>query len=459
MTVLTCGEYNTDRQKVNSNIFRLYDIRGKYSSEVDEEVAYKIGTYFGSKAPEVLVGYDGRVSSDSLCDALTRGIVDAGSGVLLIGLVPTPLLYFVDKMLKPVASVMITASHNPKEYNGFKMILGGKPFFGEKLDELKKYVSSPAQYASAPISHFRDGRSMVHNYIANLLENIVINPKLKIAWDSGNGAAGNVVSLLLTKLSNQNIHINAEIDSNFPNRPPDQMAPGALDHLIKTVIEEKCDFGISFDGDGDRVVFVTSSGKVLLNDHLLCIFVRDLLQHYPGSTVIADVKTSQTFFDLVAKLGGKTIMSKTGHAFIKDLIKKTGALFAGELSGHIFFADKYHGFDDGIYAALRMVELLGKAEASLDELSSELPKSFATPEIKVVVKDEEKFQIVEDIKKQMQEIGREFIDIDGVRYASEHGWWLIRASNTESCIMARCESMTEEGLEIVQEDLYRFLPK
>ena len=443
---------------MNYNIFRLYDIRGKYPSEVDEEVAYHIGTYFGSKAKEVLVGYDGRRSSDALCDALTRGITDVGASVLLLGVVPTPLLYFVDKIMHPVASIMITASHNPKEYNGFKMMLNGEPFFGEKLDELKQYVSSAKRYATAPISHFRDGRSLVYKYIDNLMKDIVINPDIKIAWDTGNGAAGEAVSALLKKLPNQNIQINAEIDGNFPNRPPDQMTPGALDYLIKTVLEEKCDLGISFDGDGDRVVFITSSGKLLLNDHLLCILAGDVLRQNPGGTVIADVKTSQTFFDFAHKLGGKTIMSKTGHAFIKDLIKKTGALFAGELSGHIFFADRYHGFDDGIYAALRMVELLGKFGVSLDELALNLPSSFATSEIKVVVKDEVKFELVEEIKARMKEMGREFIDTDGIRYASKEGWWLIRASNTESSIMARCESMTEEGLKIVKEDLYKFLP-
>lgn len=446
---------------MNPNIFRLYDVRGKYPEDLDEKVAYKIGTYFGGLSSKgyVLVGYDGRLSSKSLYDAIMHGISNAGGMPASIGLVPTPVLYFMDQIMKPVASIMITASHSPKEHNGFKMLVSSKPFFGQNLEELRKYVElETPPLPESEILIYKHDTQHISEYFNKILDNIQISPKMKIAWDSGNGAYGNIVESLLEKLPNKNIHINSEIDGNFPNRPPDQMAQGALDTLITAVLEEKCDLGISFDGDGDRVVFVTSSGKVLLNDHLLCIFAEDVLTSNPGGVVIADVKTSQTFFDYVKELGGKTIMSKTGHAFIKDLIKKTGALFAGELSGHIFFADKYYGYDDGLYAALRMINLLTLKDLSLDNMIENLPTSFATGEIKVGVRDEDKFNMIEEVKAKMTEIGRDFIDTDGIRYSTPEGWWLLRASNTESSLMARCESMTPEGLELVKKDLLQFLP-
>ena len=443
---------------MNPNIFRLYDVRGKYPSELDEDVAYKIGTYFGSKCKnqDVQVGHDARLSSESLFNALTKGIIDGGGRIVVLGSVTTPIVYYADKIYKPAASIMITASHSPKDCNGFKMLLGGKPFFGEKLQELQKYIESAPAFASHQPAH-KDHSNLIDQYIDRILENITINPKLKIAWDSGNGVAAKILEPLLAKLPNENIHINSKIDGNFPDRAPDQMAPGAMDALIKTVLKHKCDLGISFDGDGDRTIFVSACGKVISNDHILCIFAEDILQDNPGALMIADVKTSQTFFDYVKTLGGRTEMSKTGHAYIKDMISRTGALFAGELSSHMFFADKYYGFDDGIYAGLRMIDLLTKRQTSLDILSNTLPKSFATKEMKIHAKDEEKFGIVEEIKKKMSEMGRKFIDIDGVRYESADGWWLVRASNTESAIMARAESMSKEGLEKVKADLAGFL--
>ena len=444
---------------MNPNIFRLYDVRGKYPSELDEDVAYTIGTYFGSRCTgkDVLVGCDARISSQPLFDALIQGIAYAGASVIIVGFVTTPVIYYVDKIYNPAASIMITASHSPKDCNGFKMLLDGKPFFGKKLEELRKYIESAPSAPQAHIPHYKDHCHLVHQYIARILENILINPKLKIAWDSGNGIAAGILELFLNKLPNENIHINSKIDGNFPDRSPDQMTPGAMDALVKTVIDNGCDLGIAFDGDGDRTIFVSSSGKVISNDHILCIFAEDILQDNPGALIIADVKTSQTFFDYVEKLGGKPEMSKTGHAFIKDMIHNTGALFAGELSSHMFFADKYYGFDDGIYAGLRMIDLLTRKETSLDTLIEALPKSFATKEIKVAVKDEDKFGIIDGIKEKITKMGRKFIDIDGVRYQNADGWWLVRASNTESAIMARAESMTEDGLKRVREDLDGFL--
>lgn len=444
---------------MNPNIFRLYDIRGKYPSELDEDVAYKIGTYFGSlcKGKDVVVGCDARISSEPLFYSLIQGVADAGASVVIVGFVTTPVIYYVDKIHNSAASIMITASHSPKDCNGFKMLLDGKPFFGKKLEELRKYIESAPPSPPACIARYEDRCYLVHQYVDRILENILINPKLKIAWDSGNGIVSGILDLFLKRLPSENIHINSTINGNFPDRSPDQMSPGAMDAIVKTVIENKCDLGISFDGDGDRTIFVSSSGKIIPNDHILCLFAADILRDNPGALMIADVKTSQTFFDYVEMLGGKTEMSKTGHAFIKDMIKKTGALFAGELSSHMFFADKYYGFDDGIYAGLRMIDLLTRNGVTLDALVESLPKSFATAEIKIAVKDEDKFGIVDEIKEKMVKMGREFIDTDGVRYKNEDGWWLIRASNTESSLIARAESMTEEGLKRVRADLEGFL--
>lgn len=434
-------------------------MRGKYPSELDEEIAYKIGSYFGKlcHGKEILVGCDARLSSESLWNALLSGISAAGAKICALKFVTTPMLYYADKMLLPAASIMITASHSPKDCNGFKMILDGKPFFGSELDKLKEYILSDNSSYSKINSEENDCSAIVNQYIDRIIENIVIDPNLKIIWDSGNSIVGKILDLLLPKLPNHNIHINNKVDGNFPNRSPDQMEKGAMDELSKTVLSEKYDLGISFDGDGDRVIFVSSYGNIISNDHTLCIFAKDILKKHPGALMIADVKTSQTFFEYVAKLGGTTEMTKTGHAFIKDRIAATGALFAGELSSHMFFADDYYGFDDGIYAALRMIDILSRNQQNIHTLSSSLPHSFVTGEMKFKASDEEKFQIVDSIKNRMIEMGRKFIDIDGIRYNCLDGWWLIRASNTESSIIARAESMTIDGLSKVKEDLSQFL--
>ncbi len=437
------------------NIFRLYDIRGKYPEEVDENIAYLVGYYFGMlcEGGQVIVGFDGRLSSPSLYNPLVQGIIESGSNPLSVGLVPTPLLYFANKKTSPAGAIIITASHNPKEDNGFKMILDGESFFGDGIIELRDMIlASDKKYT---FKKFNEPNSIDFSaqYIDRVLEDISVSKDLKVAWDPGNGASGEVVSKILNHLPNTNIMINEKIDGNFPNRPPDPTIPANLTMLLEVMEKNSCDLGIALDGDADRVVFVTSTGRILPGDQTLCIFAEEILKANPGATVIAEVKSSQILFDYINDLGGKAIMSKTGHAIIKHRIRQEKALLAGEMSGHIFFADKYYGYDDGIYAALRMIDLLSKSQLSLEELVAKLPPAYNTAEIKLRVLDSEKFIIIDEIKAYLKEIGRDFIDIDGIRCKSGNGWWLIRASNTEATLTVRCEALSETALVEVKRDL------
>jgi len=440
---------------VIEKIFRSYDIRGAYPNEVNENIAYIVGHYFGDlcKGQKIIIGFDGRLSSGALFEALIQAITEAGAIPVSLGLVPTPVLYFANSIFSPAAAIMITASHNPKEDNGFKMILSGESFFGEKISGLKKFAAN-FHRAYHPFKYLDiENIDISEDYIKRILQDIKINSKLKIAWDIGNGAAGDVVSKLVQSMPNNNIVINAEIDGNFPVHSPDPMEESNLDMLLETIKENQCDLGIAFDGDADRVVFITSQGDILYGDQTVLLFAEDVLRSNSGATIIVEVKSSQVLLGHIEKCGGKVLMCKTGHSIIKTTMKKTGALLAGELSGHMFFADKYFGYDDAIYAALRMIDLLSRNETSLDILYSQIPKLFTTPEIKISIPDDKKFQIIEDIKQHLRGMGREFIDIDGIRYSDGDSWWLVRASNTEPSITLRLEAALKENLYIIKSDL------
>jgi phosphomannomutase len=449
--------------KVNPNIFRLYDIRGCYPNDLSEETAYNIGCYFGKlcSGQEVIVGYDGRLSSVLLYNALSQGLAEYNVKIASVGLVPSPVLYFADNMFQPEASIMITASHNPKNDNGFKIIYKGKSFFGDQISLLKDHiVSNSLKYNPDPAIAADQvlNLSLVKEiYLSRVLENIQINPEMSIVWDSGNGACGDIISDMLNRMPNKNIHINSTIDGDFPNHHPDPTVSDNLQMLIYAVKQNEYDLGIAFDGDGDRVGFVTAQGDILLNDQLLCIFAEDVLLNNPSSLLIGDVRTSQIFFDYVKEHGGKAIMSRTGHSFIKSQMQETGASFAGEFSGHMFFADKYLGFDDGMYSALRMIDILSRKAISLDKVISKLPTILFNHESKIAMSVEQKFHVIEKIKNYMKECGRDFIDLDGVRYSDEVGWWLVRASNTEDIIVTRCEARSERDFDTVKSDLDRIL--
>ncbi|MFY9590061.1 phosphomannomutase/phosphoglucomutase [Rickettsia endosymbiont of Halotydeus destructor] len=491
---------------INKEIFRAYDIRGNGSTDITEIVAYKIGFCFAeitisNSNNKICVGRDGRLTSPTLYNSLVKGLIDGGASVISIGVVPTPLLYFADKKLSPAASIMITGSHNPKDDNGFKMVVGSKSFFGSQIQDLlirildssfnviptSSYVTpaSPTVTPASPYvipakagiqktinnkldSCFRrndSGNSIEYNnnikskYLDRILDNISINPKLKVAWDPGNGAAGDITEALKKRLPNNNIVINSTIDGNFPSHHPDPTKPSNLKQLIEIVTQENCDIGIAFDGDGDRLGIVSSKGQILFGDQIICLFAEDILKEYPKATIILDVKASQLVIDQIKSYGGQPLIWRTGHPFIKSKMQETNALLAGEMSGHIFFADKYYGYDDAVYAALRFLDLLSRSNKSLDEFIENLPKSYSTPEIKIAVSDTMKFKIIAEIKEQLLKEGVEFNDIDGVRVNTEQGWWLLRSSNTEPAIIARAESISENGLEKITATINRYLKK
>ncbi len=441
---------------VNPAIFRAYDIRGNGTADLNYEIAYKIGFCFSkmilnSSNNKICIGRDGRLSSPELYEGLVHGIYHAGGEIISIGIVPTPILYFADKQFKPASSIMITGSHNPKDDNGFKIIAAGKSFFDQQLQQLMREVQRiTISFNSYKLPNEIDINS---KYVEKITSKLNFDTKIKIAWDAGNGAAGNILELLQNKLPNENVLINNEIDGNFPNHHPDPSVEENLLQLIDIVRRQSCDFGIAFDGDADRVGIVSKSGKVIHSDQLLCLFARDVLRNNPGSTIIADVKTSDILFSEIKNHGGVPLMWKTGHSWIKNKMHETGALLAGEMSGHIFFADHYYGYDDGIYAALRFIDLISRSDKDLEQMLADLPIAYATPEIKIKIKDEKKFLVIEKIQQQLKEQNIEFISIDGVRVNTENGWWLLRASNTGAYLIARAESYSPEGLKILQNDL------
>ena len=455
---------------INPAIFRAYDIRGNSNTSLSPEIAYKIGfcfaknviaDYTGNTRPLICVGKDGRLSSDSLCSALIQGIKASGAIVKYIGLVPTPALYFADKIFSADGSIMVTGSHNPKDDNGFKMLKSNNSFFGPMIQELKQQIEELDDITVniTDQNYEEEIIDIKEQYITRILQGREINPNLKVAFDPANGAASEMIKTLCQKLPCNSFVINEEIDGNFPAHDPDPTITKNLDQLKDFVLANNCDIGIGFDGDADRIGVITKEGLFVPGDHLLCLFAKDVIAKNPGATIIADVKTSNILFDYVKTLGGAPIMWKTGHSFIKTKMKEAGAKLAGEMSGHIFFADDYYGYDDALYAAIRLIDIISNSDGTLDEFLSNLPKVFNTPEIKIPVKDEIKFTIIEEIKGLIKNNGMEFVSIDGVRVNNHNGWWLLRASNTGPYIIARCESYTKEGLSSLQQDLSKVLSK
>ena len=440
---------------LDKSIFRTYDIRGDSRKNLTPDLAYNVGFHFAkmnikSNNNKIVVGFDGRLSTPSLYKALTEGLFDAGAEIISIGLVPSPCLYFANKKLYPAASIMITGSHNEKHDNGFKMLADGSSFYGHNLQLLyseiskdtKKYAARKEEVKVFPVN-------IKPHYIERILQNSNIDSNLNIIWDPGNGAACSVLNSLMEKLPNKNTIINGEIDGNFPSHHPDPPIPNTLEQLIDEVKNQDADLGIAFDGDGDRIGVVTKSGKILFGDQLLCIYSKELLQRKPGSIIIADVKASKTLFDYISDLGGKALMWKTGHSLIKSKMIESGAEIAGEMSGHIFFADNYLGYDDAVYAAIRLVSIISNSGITLEEMLEEIPTAYSTPEIRIEVPEAKKFQIVEKLKIKLQNQNIKFNDIDGIRADSDDGWWLIRASNTQAALIARCEASSAESLNSV----------
>ncbi len=440
------------------SILREYDIRGIVGETLFAADAYAIGRAFGSfkpewktKHPRIAIARDGRLSSPELEASLIKGLTDCGVEVVQLGIGPTPMLYFAVCALELDGGIMVTGSHNPPAHNGFKFMLGRKAFYGADIKRLGDAAKN-AEYHEGKGSITQ--KNIEREYVTILQKAYKGKRPLKIAWDAGNGAAGRIVEILTQGLPGTHSTLFCEIDGTFPNHHPDPSEAKNLQDLIRIVHEEGCDVGLAFDGDGDRIGVVDETGEILWGDQLLALFAADILKEHKGATIIADVKASKSLFDEIARLGGTPLMWKTGHSLIKTKMAETGALLAGEMSGHMFFADAYYGYDDGLYAAVRLLSLLSNSQEKLSVLRKCLPQTYSTPEIRINCEESRKFVVIEELTKRLRQSGAVFSDIDGVRVTTKEGWWLLRASNTQAVLVARCESISPEGLDRLKAELY-----
>ena len=439
-----------DTHRFDSTAIREYDIRGVVGRTLSAKDAYAVGRGFGTMVKEAggsraAVGYDGRLSSPELEAAVVEGLRDCGLDVLRVGRGPTPMLYFAVRALGLDGGVMITGSHNPAEYNGFKMMLGKGAFYGASIRHIAE-IAAQGSYASGPRGKVED-RPQLDDYVRRLASDYRGRRPLTVVWDGGNGAAGEAMALLAGKLPGRHILLYETIDGSFPNHHPDPTVPENLKDLQARVIAEKADLGIAFDGDGDRIGVVDGGGEILWGDQLMVLYAREILAERPGATVIADVKASQVLFDEIKRAGGEPLMWRTGHSLIKAKMAETGAPLAGEMSGHIFFADRYFGFDDALYAAVRIINIVSQSDQSLAQMRASLPRVVNTPELRFPCSEERKFVVVQETAVRLLRAGADVNDIDGVRVRTPDGWWLLRASNTQDVLVARCESTTTDGLE------------
>ncbi len=449
------------RHAFNPTILREYDIRGIVGETLTEADAWAIGRSFGTILAEgggtsAAVGYDGRLSSPMLEAALVQGLTESGIDVLRVGRGPTPMVYYATVTQGVDGSVMLTGSHNPPNYNGFKMMLGKRSFFGKDIQQLGKVAAEAA---------WRNGSggvktvSITEEYIARLAKDYDGERPLSVVWDAGNGATGEVLVELVKRLPGTHVLLNEVIDGTFPAHHPDPTEPHNLIQLQDKVAEVKADLGIAFDGDGDRIGVIDGQGRILWGDQLLVILAQDVLKRHPGATIIADVKASQVLFDQIAGFGGVPLMWRTGHSLIKSKMAEIGAPLAGEMSGHIFFADRWYGFDDALYAAVRLLGILGRSSESVDQLRDRLPEVINTPELRFPCSETRKFAVIDEVKARLEAEGAEVSAIDGVRVNTADGWWLLRASNTQDVLVARAESTDQAGLDRLKQVLASELTK
>lgn len=442
----------------NPTILREYDIRGIIGETLEADDARAIGRSFGTMMMRaggrtVAVGYDGRVSSPILESALVEGLTASGCNVVTIGMGPTPMLYYAEASREEVdGGIEITGSHNPANYNGFKMVFQGRPFFGQDIQDLGAMAAS---------GDWDDGAGEVtdlpilDDYIDRLMQALegidqTALSSLRIGWDAGNGAAGPALEKLVARLPGEHHVLFTEVDGNFPNHHPDPTVEANLADLRTLVAEKNLDFGVAFDGDGDRIGAIDGQGRVIWGDQLLMIYAEDLLGRLPNATVIADVKASRALFDRVSELGGKPVMWKTGHSLIKSKMKETGAPLAGEMSGHVFFADTYYGYDDALYAGLRLMAASANLGRSITQIRGAMKPMVNTPEMRFQVDESRKFAAIDEVKSRLADNPAPGVtdvnSTDGVRVTTDDGWWLLRASNTQDVLVARAESDDEAGL-------------
>jgi len=445
-------------------IFREYDIRGVVGRDLDPEAAEAIARAFGTylaraDVRRAAIGHDNRASSQALYEAAVRGLAGTGCGVIKIGLAVTPMLYFALPHFGVDAGVMVTASHNPPEFNGFKLAHGPGTLYGPQIQEIWRLAQAGAFRQGAGAI---EAREILPAYAAMLRDRIRLGPRrLRVVADCGNGTAGGVVPEILRGWGVDVVELYCDSDPSFPHHHPDPVDPQNLHDLIRKVGEEHADVGLGFDGDGDRLGVVDDKGGILWGDLLMALFWREILPAHPGAIALVEVKCSQALIDEIRRLGGRPLFTQTGHSLIKARMRELGAVFAGEMSGHMFFADEYYGYDDAIYAAGRLLRILSRTERPLSALAAEIPHYHATPEIRVACPDDRKHEVVTALAAEFK--GRyEVIDIDGVRIVLPDGWGLVRASNTQPVLVVRAEGTTPSALDRIKrilEDALRHYPE
>ena len=428
-------------------LLRDYDLRGRVGDTLHETDAWALGRSFGSVVSRaggrrIAVGYDGRLSSPALESALVAGLAHTGIDVLRIGLGPTPMLYHAETACDVDGGIQITGSHNPGDQNGFKLVHRHAPFFGPDIQRLGVMAAAGDwEHGAGAI----DAIAIMDAYVARLMQGFD-GPACRIGWDAGNGAAGTVVERLTQLLPGEHHLLFTDIDGHFPHHHPDPSVDANLADLRALVLDKQLDFGVAFDGDGDRIGVIDGHGRTIAGDALLALFAEPVLKNRPGARIVADVKTSRAVFDRIAALGGRPDMWKTGHSHIKSRMKQIGSPLGGETTGHLFFADDYPGYDDGLYAAVRLIRAVGSLGRSVTALHDAMPVSIITPEWRFPVDEARKFAVVDEIRLRLRAADADVCVIDGVRVQTPDGWWLLRASNTEAALVARAESTDHPGL-------------
>jgi phosphomannomutase len=434
--------------RLDPTILREYDIRGVVGETLSAADARAIGQSFAAVLAEgrgrrVAVGRDGRLSSPELEAALVDGLTGAGIDVVRVGLGPTPMLYYAASTLEVDGGLMVTGSHNPPNYNGFKMMLGKRSFFGADIARLGQ-IAAAGRFPAGRGK--REERSVMAPYVERLVADYRGGRALRVAWDAGNGATGDALKRLTARLPGTHFLLNETIDGTFPAHHPDPTEPKNLVELQETVARERCDLGIAFDGDGDRIGVVDGKGRILWGDQFMVLLAREVIAEKPGATIIADVKASQVLFDEIARMGGTPLMWRTGHSLIKSKMAEIGAPLAGEMSGHIFYADHYYGYDDALYAAVRLLGIVARGDETLAQFRDRLPAVVNTPELRFPCSESRKFAVIGEVLERLKRAGADVTEIDGARVRTADGWWLLRASNTQDVLVARAEASDEAGL-------------
>jgi len=441
-------------KSINPMIVRSYDIRGRFGEYLTCDDAFTLGVAYASVGASrnlwrMAVCRDGRLSSAALESALIDGLLAGGLQVYSVGLGPTPLLHYAVRAAGLSGGIMVTGSHNPRDENGFKLLLDGEPVFGAALCEL---VSAPLAFRAGGARWAFSG-SPIHSYVAKLAQMAGTTPPRHIVWDCGNGAVGAVIESLTQQLPGRHVLLNAEVDGSFPAHHPDPSVARNLCQLQQTVVTEQADLGIAFDGDGDRIGVVDSEGVIVWPDQLLLLLARDLLRQNPGATIVGDVKSSEVLFSEIARCGGRPVMAPSGYVLVRQAAMHERAALAGEMSGHILFADCWHGTDDALFAAMRLLCALGRLDVSLAHFRAGLPATVATPEMRIPCPENRKTAVVHEVQKRLMREGADVNTIDGIRVSTPNGWWLLRTSGTEAKLTARCEASDAAGLALLKSEL------